>query len=117
MDRRDFLKLSASAAAVGALPWRSGHAAIQGWRGYEVVSRVEIANPKGVSRAWIPLPSVDNGEWHRTLGSSWTGNASRTFVATDGKYGVQMLVAEWAAGTPSPHIEVTSRVATKDRDI
>jgi transglutaminase-like putative cysteine protease len=117
MDRRDFLKASASATAMAMLPWREGQAAIQGWRSYEVVSRVEILNPRGVSRAWVPLPSVDNAEWHKTLGSSWTGNATRTHVATDGKYGVQMLYAEWAEGTANPVVEVTSRVATQDRDI
>ncbi len=117
MDRRFFLKTSAATAAVAMLPWREGRAAIQGWRSYEIVSRVEILNPRGVSRAWIPLPSVDNNEWHRTLGSSWTGNASRTFVATDGKYGVQMLYAEWAEGTANPVVEAVSRVSTQDRDV
>jgi transglutaminase-like putative cysteine protease len=117
MDRRTFIKSSASAAAVAMLPWREAGATIQGWRSYEVVSRVEVLNPRGVSRAWVPLPSVDNGEWHKTLGSSWTGNANRTFVATDGKYGAQMLYAEWAEGTANPVLEVTSRVSTQDRDI
>jgi transglutaminase-like putative cysteine protease len=118
MDRRYFLKASSMAAAAAALPWRGALAApIAGWRTYEVVSRVEVAQPRGISRAWVPLPSVDNGEWHRTLGSTWTGNASRTFVATDGKYGVQMLYAEWAEGTANPVVEVTSRVSTRDRDV
>ncbi len=117
MDRRLFLTSSASAAALAMLPWRGAGAAIQGWRSYEVVSRVEILNPRGVSRAWIPLPSVDNNEWHKTLGSSWSGNASRTVVATDGKYGVQMLYAEWAEGTAAPVVEVTSRVSTRNRDV
>ncbi len=118
MHRRSFLKVSSMAAAAAALPWRGALAApIAGWRSYEVVSRVEILKPRGVSRAWIPLPSVDNAEWHKTLGSSWTGNAGRTLVATDGKYGAQMLYAEWAEGTASPVLEVTSRVSTQDRDI
>jgi transglutaminase-like putative cysteine protease len=118
MDRRSFLKASSLAAAAAALPWRDALAApIAGWRTYEVVSRVEIVQPRGVSRAWVPLPSVDAAEWHRTLGSSWTGNASRAFVATDGKYGAQMLYAEWGEGTANPRLEVTSRVSTRDRDI
>jgi transglutaminase-like putative cysteine protease len=118
MDRRSFLKASSMAAAAAALPWREALAApIAGWRSYEVVSRVEVLKPRGLSRAWIPLPSVDNGEWHKTLGSSWTGNASRTFVATDGRYGAQMLYAEWPEGTANPVLEVTSRVSTQDRDV
>src|SRR5687767_12354930 len=115
MDRRDFLKTSGAAAALAAIPWRSALAAIEGWRGYEITTHVEIMKPSGVSRAWIPLPSVDEDAWQKSLGSSWTGNASRAQVMNDGKYGVQMLYAEWAPGTQKPTIDVTSRVSTRDR--
>ena len=117
MDRRRFLKASAAAAAVSALPWREAQAAIQGWRGYEITTHVEIMKPSGVSRAWIPLPSVDEAAWHKSLGSSWTGNATRAQVVHDGKYGVQMLYAEWAPGVAKPVIDVNSRVATQDRAV
>ena len=62
MDRRHFLKTSAAAAAASGLPLRAS-AAIPGWRGYEITTRVEIMKPSGVSRAWIPLPSVDDDAW------------------------------------------------------
>src|SRR6185369_16250246 len=89
-----------------------------GWRGYEMTTRVEIMKPSGISRAWIPLPSVDDEAWHKSLGNSWTGNASRAQLVTDGKYGVGMLYAEWAPGTQKPEIEVTSRIATpRDRAV
>jgi transglutaminase-like putative cysteine protease len=116
MDRRHFLKTSAAAAAASGLPFRAS-AAIQGWRGYEITTRVEIMKPSGVSRAWIPLPSVDDDAWQKALGNAWTGNATRAQVATDGKYGVSMLYAEWAPGVQKPVIEVTSRFATRDRAI
>ena len=45
MNRRLFLKSSAAAAAVQALPWGSALAAIEGWRGYEITTRVEISRP------------------------------------------------------------------------
>src|SRR3954464_9474360 len=109
MDRRTFLKTSAAAAVAQALPWDGALAAIQGWRGYEITTRVEIMKPSGVSRAWIPLPSVDDDAWQKALGNAWTGNATRAQVATDGKYGVSMLYAEWAPGVQKPVIEVTSR--------
>jgi transglutaminase-like putative cysteine protease len=117
MNRRLFLKSSAAAAAVQALPWGSALAAIEGWRGYEITTRVEIMRPKGVSRAWIPLPAVDDGRWQKVVSNAWSGNASRTDVMSDGKYGVSMLYAEWPAGTAAPVIEVTSQVATRDRAI
>jgi transglutaminase-like putative cysteine protease len=114
MNRRVFLKSSAAAAAVQALPWGSALAAIEGWRSYEITTRVEIMRPKGMSRAWIPLPAVES-DWHQVIGNSWTGNASRMQVMNDGKYGVSMLYAEWAAGAQNPVVEVTSQVKTRDR--
>jgi transglutaminase-like putative cysteine protease len=117
MNRRLFLKSSAAAAAVQALPWGSALAAIEGWRGYEITTRVEISRPRGISRAWVPLPAVDDGNWQKVVGNAWKGNASRTEVMSDGKYGVSMLYAEWPAGTAAPVIEVTSQVQTRDRVI
>ena len=104
MDRRDFLKVSGALGGLSLLPWRGAQAAIEGWRGYEVTTRVEILKPVGVSRAWIPLPSIDDGQWQKALGNAWSGNATRAQVVNDGKYGVQMLYAEWAAGTPKPMV-------------
>jgi transglutaminase-like putative cysteine protease len=116
MDRRDFLKTSVAAATASALPFKAS-AAEAVWRGYEITTRVEIMNPSGVSHAWIPVPAVDDGEWQKTLGNSWSGNATRAELATDGKYGVTMLHAEWAPGVKKPAIEVTSRFATRDRAV
>ena len=52
MDRRAFLK---TGFAVGAA---SCHARTRAgeWRTYEVVTKVELAFPKGASRVWLPLP-------------------------------------------------------------
>ncbi len=117
MDRRDFLKASGVVAALTALPWRTAFAAAEGWRDYEVTTHVEIMKPSGVSRAWIPLPAVDDPGWQKSLGNSWTGNATRAQVLSDGKYGVDMLYAEWAPGVPKPNVTVTSRVSTRDRAV
>ena len=115
MDRRHFLKTSAAAAAASALPFKAS--ALPGWTEYEMTTRVEIAKAAGVTRAWIPVPAVDNGVWQKTLGNSWTGNATRAELATDGKYGVTMLYAEWAPAVASPAIEITSRFSLRDRAV
>ena len=111
MDRRAFLKTTAASAV---LPW---HAAFAGsdWRTYQVVTRVEILKPQGVSRAWLPLPLKEDTPWQRDLGSQWSGNAARTQVLPDGKYGVTMLFAEWKGGAPV--LELTSRFATRDNAV
>ena len=115
MDRRSFL-LSSSALAAVALPWRSASAAAAPWRTFEVVSRVEIVQPQGVSRAWVPLPFAEASDWHRPLGSTWGGNAARALAMTEDKYGVRMVYAEWREQA-SPSLEVVSRFAARDRAV
>src|SRR5687768_13513167 len=108
MDRRAFLKTTAASAV---LPWHAAFASSD-WRTYQVVTRVEILKPQGVSRVWLPLPLKDDMPWQRNQGSQWSGNAARTEVLPDGKYGVTMLFAEWNGGQPV--LELTSRFATRD---
>jgi len=115
MDRRAFLKTGAAFAAA-PLPWRDSFAAA-GWHTFEVTIRAEVAWPEGASRVWLPLPLAQDTDWHRNLGSQWSGNASRAQILRDGKYGAAMLYAEWPAGERSPLVEVTSRFATRDRDV
>jgi transglutaminase-like putative cysteine protease len=117
MDRRAFLKSSAIAAAAQALPWREALAAEPAWRSFEIVTRVEVARPSGVSKAWVPLPMQEATDWHKPLANAWSGNAARAEVLDDGKYGVKMLYAEWPAGEASPALEVTSRFMTRDRAV
>jgi transglutaminase-like putative cysteine protease len=50
------------------------------------------------------------------MGNKWTGNG-RMKVVSDGKYGAQMLYAEWKPGEKAPVVEVTSRFATRDRAV
>jgi transglutaminase-like putative cysteine protease len=114
MHRRAFLKISAVTSAIGALPWRLAEAEPE-WHTYDVTTKVTILKPHSASRAWIPLPLLDDTDWHRAIGNSWSGNASKVQVHTDGKYGASLLHAEWNEGTASPTVEVTSRFMTRDR--
>jgi transglutaminase-like putative cysteine protease len=120
MKRRNFLGAAAAAPFLAAMPRAAWSQQLdfkpqQGpWRGYEIVTRVEVLKPAGVTRVWIPLPSV-NGDYQKTGANAWTGNATSARIASDGKYGASMLEAEWAAGEAAPVIEVTSRFETRDR--
>jgi transglutaminase-like putative cysteine protease len=115
MDRRAFLTSTIATSVASALPWRSALAQAE-WRTFELVTRVDIQRPSGVSRAWIPLPLPGQNDWHRDQGDSWTGNAGRAEVRRDPKYGAEMLYAEWSDATSAPYIEVTSRFSTPVRD-
>ena len=118
MNRRTFLKSSAVVSAGYGLPRsRLALAAEQGWRRFEAVTRVEVTDPFGVARAWVPLPLANDYDWHRTLDNSWSGNASRAEILRDPVYGVTMLYAEWPEQEMNPVIEVKSRFMTRDRDV
>lgn len=120
MNRRQLLQATLAVPALGAVPSivREALAAqwAEGWRTFEIVTRVEIANPTGVSRAWVPLPYTVKSDWHNPMGNTWTGNG-RMKLVTDGKYGAEMLYAEWKPGEKAPVVEVTSRFATRDRAV
>jgi transglutaminase-like putative cysteine protease len=120
MKRREFLQAAVAMPALAAMPSavRETVAAElgDGWRTYEIVTKVEIARPSGVSKAWIPLPYTAKTDWHAPLGNKWTGNGQMK-VASDGKYGAQMLYAEWKDTESAPVAEVTSRFATRDRAV
>jgi transglutaminase-like putative cysteine protease len=84
------------------------------WRTFEITTRVEILESAGVSRAWLPLPSVAS-DYQRLVGDQSTGNAKVTKTITDGPYGTRMVYAEFASGERAPLVEVTSRFQTQDR--
>jgi transglutaminase-like putative cysteine protease len=115
MNRRLFLQSASAAAIAQTLPWRAF--AQQGWRTFETVTRVDVQDAFGVARAWVPLPLEADTDWQKTIGNSWSGNASTAQIRHDGKYGVAMLYAEWPAREANPYIEVTSRFLTRDRAV
>ena len=82
------------------------------WRSFEVTTRVELADPVGASRIWLPVPSIDS-DWQRSLESRYSSNGSAR-MASDGVEGARMVYAEFPAGV-KPVIEVTSRVQTRNR--
>jgi transglutaminase-like putative cysteine protease len=114
MNRRNFLQSTAAAAIAQTLPWRSA-LAMKGWRTFETTTRVDVTDSFGVARAWVPLPLEMDTSWQKTLGNTWTGNATTAQVMHDGKYGISMLYAEWSDKVMDPVIEVTSRFMTRDR--
>lgn len=122
MQRREFLKAGLAVSGAALLPGRV-QAQVpfapkpEGWRTFQTVTRMQIAAPQGQTQAWIPVPAVNEADWFRTLGSSWTSNAGSVVLWRDPKYGVELVHATWAEGAAAPAIEVTSKFATRDRAV
>ena len=121
LHRRDLLKAGiAASVAIGlarAASAQTEFAPRPGeWRSFAVTSRIEIARPNGKTQVWVPLPSINELDWFRSLGNEWTGNGAST-VLQEPTYGAQMLQVTWVDRTDSCIVEVTSRIATRDRAV
>jgi transglutaminase-like putative cysteine protease len=119
LHRRDLLKAGMAASVAMGLP-RVASAQTEfaprpgEWRSFAVTSRIEVARPNGKTQVWVPLPSVHESDWFRSLGSEWRGNGVSTLVR-EPTYGAQMLQFAWAGGTDNCVLEVVSTIATCDR--
>ena len=126
--RRTFLKNTAAAAFAGALPGLGfaqtpaaaparAHFSPQSgaWRTFEVLTRVDIIKPQGITQVWLPIPSV-NSDYQRSLENSFTSNGT-TKLAQDGQDGAKMLYVEFAANEAKPFVELTSRIQTQGRAV
>src|SRR5919108_1511683 len=115
MRRRAFLRSSLAASAtlaLGVVPRLARAAeptATNQWRKFEAITRVEVANPTGITRVWIPVPLLTDTDYFKRSGDTWTGNAAVTRVAKDPRYDVGLVYAEWPAAEKSPVLEITSR--------
>jgi transglutaminase-like putative cysteine protease len=120
-NRRDLLKAGAAVSLVAGLP---RHVMAQGafapqpgaWREFQIVTRLEIANAKGKTQAWIPVPSVNEKDWFTSSPSQWTTNG-RAALRHDPKYGSGMVHAQWEDDQTAPVIEVISVIKVQDRAI
>jgi transglutaminase-like putative cysteine protease len=119
--RRDFLKTGAAFTFAAGLPQlasaQNAFTPQPGvWRNFDIVTRVEIAKPDGITQAWIPLPAVNEKNWFKSNASEWTTNGNATRVR-DPHYGAEMLHVEWTANEKAPVVEVTSKISTQDRAV
>ena len=118
MNRRRFLQKTTAAAGgvlFGARFTPAAGRPAPRWRTFEVVTTVELLEPVGTSRVWLPLPLTQDTDYFRRLGDSWNGNAAHIGTQRDAKYDAGMLYAQWDPSVKSPVVELTSRFTARDR--
>lgn len=113
VNRRAFLGLAAGALTAPRLFAHSQEG--DGWRQFEIVTRVEILEPAGVTRVWLPTPLVD-APYQRTSGDTYRADGGFVEMVERPTDAVDILVAEWPAGV-APMLKLTSRVATRDHAV
>ena len=114
MKRRDFLRAAGSVAGGFALssPGRL-LAGDTGWRTFEVTTQVEVLQPSGTTRVWLPAALISSTPYQKTLANTiHCENGAAKTVVNKGD-GLGIVSAEFPAEA-KPILGVTSRVATRN---
>jgi transglutaminase-like putative cysteine protease len=114
MNRRDFFRHTGAAAFGLALSDRARLAAqpqtIERWRTFEIVTTVEVQQPVGVVRVWLPTP-LAAAPYQKTLGDIYLAGSGRVVMIETTANDPDILAASWDPGD-LPTVTLTSRVAT-----
>jgi len=123
MNRREFLRQGLTVSgglALGGLPKFKSVAHADDptkWRTFEVITRVEVADPVGAVRTWLPVPLTTNTDYFKREPDSWTGNFKAARAVQYDKHGTGLVFAEWTPGEKAPVLELKSRFMTRDRQV
>jgi transglutaminase-like putative cysteine protease len=117
MNRRDFLRSAGAVSASLAVP-KAGRllaegAVSDGWRTFEVKTRVEILKSSGAARVWLPAAISSKTPFQKTLANEFNAEGGTARVVEGRADGLGIIAAEFPAGV-KPVLTVTSRVTTKN---
>jgi transglutaminase-like putative cysteine protease len=117
MNRRGFLRANGSICAGWALtrafPVLADPAPASPWRRFEVVTRVELEKPDGVSRIWLPAPLIRNTAYQRTLSAQFAAEGGTATLTKNEQDALGIVSAMYSADT-KPALTLTSQVALKN---
>jgi len=122
MDRRTFIKAGVALPAAGAFTGLPGMALAESagstsWRVFEVTTRVDVANPTGVTRVWLPAPLSADTAYQKALGNDWSAESGSVRLLRDQKYAAGIVAAEFPKSAGKPALTLVSRFATRDRAV
>jgi transglutaminase-like putative cysteine protease len=116
MNRRDFLRsaslVSAGLAIPGTVRLFAEETLQSGWRTFEVTTHVEVLNPSGATRIWLPVPLTSVTPFQRTLANKFTAEGGTAKLVESKTDALGILTAEFPAGE-KPKLTLKSRVATR----
>ena len=117
MKRRTLITAGPTAGLLALTPHVLRAQPSEGWRTFEVVTRVEIAAPTGQVMVWVPLPLSQDTDWFQTLENSVSGNFSVNSDVIEPQYRAAIGAAVFKPTEGQPVFEVTSRFRTRDRKV
>jgi len=87
------------------------------WRTFEVITKVEFIDPLGAVRVWVPVPLLNNTDYFKREGDTWTGNFKAARSVQVDRYGTGLVFAEWQPTEKAPSLEIKSNFMTRDRQV
>jgi transglutaminase-like putative cysteine protease len=117
MNRRNFLQANGSICAAWALskmaPALADTPPASAWRTFEVVTRVELLKPDGVSHIWLPAPLIRDTPYQKTISTRVTAEGGTAKLSKDEVNVLGIVSAIYPANT-KPMLTMTSRVSMKN---
>ena len=117
MHRRDFLRLAGLSTSGLVLPAAVtsafAHSPADRWRTFEVTTRVEVLQPAGRTRVWLPTPLTVDTPYQKSLGSTFRAEGGEGKAMSDPAWGLGVVWAQWEDGA-KPVLAMVSRFATRD---
>ncbi len=120
MKRRDFLRstgiVCAGLALPKTIPLFAESPTANGWRTFEVTTRVEVLKPSGVSRIWLPAALVPHTPFQKTLSNKFTaeGGTAKIVESKANQADVFGIVSATFPPDVKPVLTLTSRVTLKN---
>jgi len=116
MNRRHFL-LTTGVASAGLTFPKTLKAFVDdtapAWRTYEVVTRVEVLKPSGITRVWVPAALSSETPFQKTLSNTFQAEGVSAKLIESKPDSLTFVAAEFPEGV-KPAVSVTSRISTRN---
>jgi transglutaminase-like putative cysteine protease len=120
MNRRNFLQSTGIACAGLAfsrsIPTFADTMRAGGWRTFEVVNRVEVLKPNGVTHIWVPAALIRDAPYQRTMSNKFVADGGSAKLSKDKASSLGIVTATYPANT-KPVLTLTSRVSLKNYSV
>jgi transglutaminase-like putative cysteine protease len=117
VNRRDFLQSAGLVSASLAFPKTGALFATDSppanWRTFEVTTRVEILQPSGTTRVWLPTALLGETPFQKTLANTFNADGGSAKIVESKADSLGVISAEFPEGV-RPVLTATSRIATRD---
>jgi transglutaminase-like putative cysteine protease len=116
MNRRNFLQstgaVCASLAISKSIPLFADASQTSGWRTFEVITRVEVLKPNGVTHIWLPAAMIRDTPFQRTRANKFSAEGGSAKLNKDKADALGIVSATYPANA-KPVLTLTSQVSLR----